>query len=125
MNHRANHRLCRHLRPCRLLAGLGLAAIILAGGWTGAIAQPLAGAELLQFSGGARAVGDPLPLGAVQQFRAAAGVCAVAFSPDGKWLAAGCRDATVLVWGTTSGKERHSLRSHKADVVSLAFSSRR
>jgi WD40 repeat protein len=46
---------------------------------------------------------------------------ALAFSPDGKTLAAGAVD-TVLLWELASGKERGRLAGHGAFIRSLAFS---
>ncbi len=36
-------------------------------------------------------------------------VCAIAVSPDGKWLASGSRDRTALVWDLATGKVRFDL----------------
>lgn len=49
-------------------------------------------------------------------------VRAVAFSPDGKWLAAGNRYHTVRVWEVESKKEIATLPGHLSDVWSVAFS---
>ncbi len=46
----------------------------------------------------------------------------VEFSPDGRWLAACCDDATVRVWDMAARREAHTLRGHTARVGSLAFS---
>jgi WD40 repeat protein/serine/threonine protein kinase len=43
------------------------------------------------------------------------------WSPDGAQLAGGCRDGTVHVWETASGRELHVLRGHKSPVWSVAF----
>jgi WD40 repeat protein/serine/threonine protein kinase len=49
-------------------------------------------------------------------------VNAVAFSPDGQWLASGSDDATIKVWDATTGQEASTLRGHTAGVQSVAFS---
>jgi WD40 repeat protein len=46
----------------------------------------------------------------------------VAFSPDGKLLAAGNRYHTVRVWDVASKKEIKTLGGHMSDVWSIAFS---
>ena len=46
----------------------------------------------------------------------------VAFSPDGKLLAAGNRYHTVRVWDVASKKEVKTLTGHMSDVWSIAFS---
>jgi WD40 repeat protein len=47
---------------------------------------------------------------------------AVAYSPDGKRLAAGGADRLIHVWDALTGKELFSRRGHGGDVTSLAFS---
>jgi WD40 repeat protein len=49
-------------------------------------------------------------------------VRSVAFSPDGKLLAAGNRYHTVRVWDVASKKEVTTLTGHASDVWSIAFS---
>src|SRR4029077_16660276 len=46
----------------------------------------------------------------------------VAFSPDGKLLAAGNRYHTVRVWDVATKKEIKTLTGHMSDVWSIAFS---
>ncbi|MFO0905980.1 MAG: WD40 repeat domain-containing protein [Pirellulales bacterium] len=53
---------------------------------------------------------------------AAAGVKSVAFSPDGKTLAAAARDMTVKVWDVATGK-RSTLQGHTHAVYWVAFGS--
>jgi WD40 repeat protein len=48
-------------------------------------------------------------------------VRAVAFSPDGKLLAAGIRYGTIRVWDLDLSKEKESWRGHVSDVWSIAF----
>lgn len=47
-------------------------------------------------------------------------VNALAFSPDGKFLATGGDDGTVRIWNWAAGKEPHVLR-HQINVTALAF----
>jgi hypothetical protein len=46
----------------------------------------------------------------------------LAFSPDGKLLAAGCRAGMIKLWDTTTGKERTTLNGSAKHVCSLVFS---
>jgi hypothetical protein len=48
-------------------------------------------------------------------------VNAVAFSPDGRWLATANQDTTGRIWETSSGKLIHTL-NHTGGVQALAFS---
>jgi hypothetical protein len=50
------------------------------------------------------------------------GVTTAAFSPDGKYLATGSKDKTILLWNTTTWKTRPPLEGHPGDVIGLAFS---
>jgi WD40 repeat protein/tRNA A-37 threonylcarbamoyl transferase component Bud32 len=47
----------------------------------------------------------------------------VAFSPDGKRLAAACNDGTIKVWDAATGRPAFTLRGHTAPVRSVAFNS--
>jgi WD40 repeat protein len=47
--------------------------------------------------------------------------CSVAFSPDGKTLAAGTRLDTVHLWEVASGLERGRFTGHQSSVETLAF----
>ena len=49
------------------------------------------------------------------------GVCSVAESPDGRWVAAGGVDATVKLWEGATRQEIATLQGHHAPVLHLAF----
>lgn len=49
------------------------------------------------------------------------GVMAVAFSPDGKILASGGQDRSILLWDTTTWKAGNPIEAHPGDVDGLAF----
>ncbi len=71
--------------------------------------------------------GDPLPPGAVVRLgtvrlRHRAGVCALAFSPDGSRLASGGLDQEVCTWDAHTGKEILKLRGPRPYIQSVAFS---
>ena len=46
----------------------------------------------------------------------------ISFSPDGRSLSSGSRDATVRIWGLASGETRTVLRGHTEPVTAVAFS---
>ena len=48
-------------------------------------------------------------------------VLALALSPDGKTLASGGADRSILLWDTTTWKSRGPLLGHPGDVMGLAF----
>jgi WD40 repeat protein len=52
----------------------------------------------------------------------AALIYSVAVSPDGRYVASGLDDDTVIIWDLSVGKCIHILKGHKGWVVSLAFS---
>jgi hypothetical protein len=47
---------------------------------------------------------------------------ALAFSPDGRWLAAAGSDADVYLWEAASGKQVLRFPGHHAEITSVAFS---
>ena len=49
-------------------------------------------------------------------------VSALAFSPDGKRLAAACGDHTVKIWDVVAGQLVFTLRGHGGPVEGVAFS---
>jgi WD40 repeat protein len=46
---------------------------------------------------------------------------AVAFTPDGRWLASGGADSAVRIWDPQTGEARLALRSHRGRIVRLRF----
>jgi WD40 repeat protein/serine/threonine protein kinase len=46
----------------------------------------------------------------------------LAFSPDGKRIAIGAKEHTVVIWDVESGQELTTLRGHSGDVCTVAFS---
>jgi WD40 repeat protein len=49
-------------------------------------------------------------------------IWSLAFAPDGRTLATGSHDGTVILWDLTTGSERLTLKGHTARVSSLVFS---
>ena len=49
------------------------------------------------------------------------GVQAVAFGPDGKWVASASQDGTVKLWDRATGAELRTLRGHTSHVRAVAF----
>jgi WD40 repeat protein len=46
----------------------------------------------------------------------------IAYSPDGRWLAAGGGDGRSIIWDAASGKQVHVLRTQETLAYSVAFS---
>ena len=73
------------------------------------------------------AFGDPLPAGAVLRLGSArlhlgGPVTAIAWSPDGKWLAAaGASDNSVPIWDAVTGKEICRFDKHTRPARSVVF----
>jgi WD40 repeat protein len=49
-------------------------------------------------------------------------VTAIACSPDGRQVATGSEDKTVIIWNATTGELQRTLEGHNDDVLSVAFS---
>ena len=65
---------------------------------------------------------DHLPSGVIAEFKHGAAVYAVAFSPDGRFLASGGDNNTVILWDIENGKEYENFTGHNKEVMSVAFS---
>ena len=50
------------------------------------------------------------------------GIFALAFSPDGKMLASGSDDKTVILWDIEKKKQIITLKGHKGTITAVAFS---
>jgi Tol biopolymer transport system component len=50
-------------------------------------------------------------------------VQAVAFSPDGRWLASGSSDRSIRVWDVANGTVLGTLRGHEGGINAIAYSS--
>jgi WD40 repeat protein len=62
--------------------------------------------------------GQPLPI----QIKPTSNVEHLAFSPDGRWIAAACSDHTARVWDTQTGNPRTPSLPHSKAVSHAAFS---
>jgi WD40 repeat protein len=56
-----------------------------------------------------------------KEAKAGTGFSSIAFSLDGKTLAAGCSDKTVRIWEARSGKPVSQFEGHEGEVTALAF----
>jgi len=58
---------------------------------------------------------------AAEPLRHGSPVSAVAFAPDGKWLASAGWDKTIRLWDPSTGKELRQLVGHQAEIECLAI----
>jgi hypothetical protein len=49
-------------------------------------------------------------------------VCALAYSPDGRFIASGGEDGIIKIWDPLSGRELRTLRGHRGGILTLAYS---
>ena len=49
-------------------------------------------------------------------------IYSIFFSPNGKYLASGSRDCTIVVWKVSSGEPIKIFRGHSLEVYSVVFS---
>src|ERR1044072_67385 len=68
------------------------------------------------------APGGAIKPAAVLQFGHRRAVTALAFSPDGHWLASGSKDNTIKIWDIATGRLLRTLYGHGAPVNTLAVS---
>jgi len=52
----------------------------------------------------------------VQAFDHPEAVNALAFSPDGKYIATGCDDFTAMLWDTASGEQIREFSGHQGFI---------
>ena len=69
---------------------------------------------------------EPISPNDFQELRTLTGhsdsVLSVAVSPDGRYLASGSKDETVIIWDAKSGKSLKTLEGHSYDVESVCWS---
>jgi WD40 repeat protein len=83
----------------------------------GRIVAVSAGGEVVQIGAGAQKSEVIVALKGYQR-----GQRGIAFSRDGKFVAAGGPDGKVRLWEVPSGELKEVLEGHKAEIYSVAFS---
>ncbi len=65
---------------------------------------------------------DPLAVGTLSHtFLTGSAVLAIAFSPDGQFLASGCEDHSIQIWQIDAADTIHIMTEHLGDVSSVVF----
>src|SRR6516162_7958834 len=79
--------------------------------------------SILVFVSGFAGAGDPAPEQVAATLKGHKHtITCLAFSSDGKTLASGSKDGTVILWDVQTGKARATLAGHEDMVIRVAFS---